>query len=421
MKKIPFLLIFLAISSCVAAQSKQDYDLAIGKFRKYYNQHRADSVFNLFSDRIKGMLPLEKTTEMINKLNEQLGELKAFSFTKQDEHFSYYKTEFAKGPMTLVAFLNSENKFLNFRFMQYAEDTVPAKKTGTEIVVKTSIGNIYGTLSVPESKNKMPVVLIIAGSGPTDRDGNNGDMKSYAYSMLADSLMKRGIACARYDKRGLGASIGSITREDQIIFEDAVNDGSAFVKLLKTDPRFSKVIVLGHSEGSLIGMIAAVREHADGYISLAGTAARIDKIIEKQLSVQSKETAAKITPVLDSLALGYTVKYIDPDLAFILRPSVLPYIMSWLKYDPAVEIKKLKVPVLILQGTNDIQVGTDEAELLKKALPSASLEMIKGMNHIMKQAPADRQQNYATYTDPSLPLSPGLVPAIVKLTNKAKA
>jgi pimeloyl-ACP methyl ester carboxylesterase len=177
---------------------------------------------------------------------------------------------------------------------------------------------------------------------------------------------------------------------------------------------------LGHSEGSLIGMLAAQKEKVNAFISVSGIAAKADKIIEKQIASQSKELAGKATIILDSLDKGYKVRNIDPSLEELFHPSVQPYLISWLKYEPRTEIKKLSIPVLIIQGTTDLNVGVDEAEGLKKAYPAATLKIIPGMNHMLKPAPKDRMKNLETYKNPDLPLSPALVSDIVSFVNSVK-
>ena len=103
----------------------------------------------------------------------------------------------------------------------------------------------------------------------------------------------------------------------------------------------------------------------------------------------------------------------------LFRPSVQPYLISWIKYDPQVEIKKLTIPVLIIQGTNDIQVSVNDAKLLAKAKPSAKLVLIKNMNHIFRTLEStDKAANAATYNDASLPISDELVTTITSFINQ---
>jgi pimeloyl-ACP methyl ester carboxylesterase len=274
----------------------------------------------------------------------------------------------------------------------------------TKITLKTATGDIFGTLTTPEKFNKIPVALIIAGSGPTDRDGNNSGLNNNSLKMLSAELLKKGIATLRYDKRGIAESKAAMgTGEASLRFDDYVNDAKGWIQLLKQDKRFSKVIVIGHSEGSLIGMIAATS--ADQYVSIAGPGQSADKILKIQLGTQPKIVTDVAFPILDSLKNGFLVKKVDPMLISLFRPSVQPYLISWFKYDPQVEIKKLSIPVLILQGTNDIQVSVDDAKLLAMANPKSHMVLIDKMNHVFKIVDGDRQANIKTYSDPTLPIS----------------
>ena len=422
MKKILLVFILLIIANITKAQTHDDVNVIVGRFQFFYNNQQFDSIFNMLSDRSKVFLSLEKTKETFSKLTTQLGELKSYEFKKEEQDHSIYKTTFSNAILSLVVSINKENKLESFHFLPYKADTTTVSREKSNFVLKTPNGNIYGTLTMPVSKKKIPVVLIIAGSGPTDRNGNSdqGGLKSNAYKMLADSLQQAGIACVRYDKRGIGESSEALKVEDSIRFGDGIKDAEGFIKMLKADTRFSKVIVLGHSEGSLIGMVAANKEKAAGYISLAGIAERADVIIEKQLKAQSEELAANAKIILDSLDKGHLVKDVAPSLFSLFRPSIQPYMISWLKYEPKLEIKKLTIPVLILQGTTDIQVSVEEAQKLKKAYPKATLKLITGMNHVLKQATESYAENVATYSKPDLPLSQDLMPAIIKFISSIK-
>jgi pimeloyl-ACP methyl ester carboxylesterase len=404
---------------CIA-QSTADYDDAIAKVKTFYNAQQADSLFNMCTDRIKSLMPLEKTKQVFTQLNGQVGTLKSYRFTKQEKGLSYYKVDFHSATLSLVVALDKDNKLETFRFIPYTQEVQEAD--GSTYTYNSPTGDIVGTLTMPAGAAKVPVAIIIAGSGPTDRNGNNTiSGKSNTYKMIADSLLKQGIACIRYDKRGVNASVAALKDEAGLRFDDMVADACGFIKMAKQDTRFSKITIIGHSEGSLIGMIAAAKEQVNSYISVAGIAQRADKIIEKQIAAQSKDLAAKATIILDSLVAGYTVTNTEPSLNTLFNSSVQPYMISWLKYDPIVEIKKLKQPILIVQGDNDMQVPKEEAEQLKKAAPTATLKIIKGMNHVLKQAPADRTQNLATYGNSELPLSPELMPEIVKFINSVKS
>lgn len=411
----------LLLTSIAGAQSRADVDVAVNKFQTLYNNKQYEDVFNMFAPRIQSLLPLPKTQEMMEKLTQQVGEMKSYTFTRQEQQANYYKATFANAALTLVVGLDKDKKLEVFRFLPLQEEqsNIPDNSNFT---YKSPTGSIKGTIQAPESKKPIPVVLIIAGSGPTDRNGNQSTtVNSNAYKMIADSLFNAGIASLCYDKRGVAGSALALKDESKLKFEDMVNDAVGIVKMLKNDNRFSSVHILGHSEGSLVGMLAAAKEPVSGYISVAGIAERADKIIVRQIAAQSEELSLKAAFMLDSLQNGHELKNVDETLAPLFRPSIQPYIASWIKYDPQDEIKKLAIPVLILQGTTDIQVAAEEADKLKAAYPKATLKVIQGMNHALKNAPADRAKNLATYTNPKLPISNGFMPSLIDFVKTTAA
>lgn len=291
-------------------------------------------------------------------------------------------------------------------------------QTEKPIVLKTGTGEIDGTLTMPNSNLPVPVVLIIAGSGPTDRDGNNAMMKNNSLKMLSSQLAKNGIASVRFDKRGIAKSQGAMTSEAELRFETYIKDVSDWINLLKKDKSFNQIIVAGHSEGSLIGMVAAQKANVSKYISIAGVGQPADQIIREQLKAAPPVFFEQSSPILDELVKGKTVENVPQTLYSLFRPSVQPYMISWMKYDPKVEIAKLKIPVLIVQGTTDIQVGVVDAKRLQAAKPDAKMVLIEGMNHILKNAPAERMQNMQSYNQPDLPLNEELVRAICGFVNE---
>jgi pimeloyl-ACP methyl ester carboxylesterase len=284
----------------------------------------------------------------------------------------------------------------------------------SEILLKTPTGTLSGTLLIPGEISKYPVALIIAGSGPTDRDGNNTSMKNNSLKLLATSLAEHQIASLRYDKRGIGASREAAISEADLRFEDFIEDARDWIGLLKKDKRFSEVIVIGHSEGSLIGMVSCgSNDDVDKYISIAGAGQSADQILKTQLSTQPQGIQDLSFPILDSLKVGKTVSTVNPMLYSLFRPSVQPYMISWFQYDPQVEIQHLTIPVLIVQGTKDLQVGVTDAEQLHAASNSAELLLINNMNHLFRIVSGDMQENLATYNNPDRPISDQLVQHVV--------
>ncbi|OXS73028.1 alpha/beta hydrolase [Lysinibacillus sp. KCTC 33748] len=281
--------------------------------------------------------------------------------------------------------------------------------------LKVPVQNGELTVALQKASNEpSPVALIIAGSGPTDKNGNStvaGNNDSL--KMIAEGLAKDGIATVRYDKRGLGDNKSLLTKEEDITFDQYVDDAVQVINTLLADKAYSNVHIIGHSEGSLIGLLAAQKANVESFVSIAGTGRPIDEVLLEQLKVQLTPALLKeSTNALASLKKGEQVKNVSQELQSLFRPSIQPYMISWLKYNPASELAKVNSRVLIIQGTTDLQVGVTDAEALKKAKSDAELVYMDEMNHVLKNAPADRAKNFATYSDPTLSLHKELLPAI---------
>lgn len=285
----------------------------------------------------------------------------------------------------------------------------------SEIALKTSTGDLYGTLTIPKDIKTSPIVIIIPGSGSPDRDGNCIPIGLHTnnFKMLSESFAEKGISTLRFDKRGAAKSKQIVTNESELRFENYIDDVVGWISLLKKDKRFPDIIILGHSEGSLIGMIAAQQTNITSYISVAGVGKSADRLLQAQLKKLPPQLLSESNKIIDSLKVGKTVSKVNPNLIRIFRPSVQPYLISWMKYDPANEIAKLKIPTLIIQGTTDIQVSVDDAKLLSEAKPAAKLVIIENMNHFFKESGSDIQKNLATYRNPELPLKQEIVDEII--------
>lgn len=178
--------------------------------------------------------------------------------------------------------------------------------------------------------------------------------------------------------------------------------------------------MLGHSEGALVGMAASVdNPKVKGYISVAGAGRPAYEIIEEQMAGQPEVIRNMVRSINTSLKEGKLVPDVPIGLQALFRSSVQPYMISWYTYNPQEIIKKLKVPVLILQGDKDMQVSVKDAELLKRSQPSADYHLIGNMNHLMKTCDTmDQQKQMATYTDPALPLHKDVLILIEKFVSK---
>jgi len=209
-----------------------------------------------------------------------------------------------------------------------------------EVQITQKQGTLKGTLVLPPSQKQCPVVLLIAGSGPTDRNGNSSlSGQNNSLKLLAEGLAEKGIATLRYDKRGIGESRFPALKESALTIEDYIQDASKWIYYLKKDPRFYSVIVLGHSEGSLIGATAARQCAADAFISVAGPGKSLQTILLEQLQQNtSKEYYLQSKCIISELEKGHTVPIPDSSFAILFRPSVQPYLISEFRYDPAIEI-----------------------------------------------------------------------------------
>lgn len=286
------------------------------------------------------------------------------------------------------------------------------------VTLETPNCKIEGTLVTPSFGEVKTIAIIIAGSGPTDRDGNNAMMKNYSLKMLAYALEENGIASLRYDKRGIGKSVVPNFDESKLRFEDYINDVKSWIEYFENDSSFNRIIVIGHSEGSLLGMIASQNKNVDKFISLAGAGESANIILNKQLSNQPKEFYETSKIYLEKLENGEIIDSVDQKYYSLFRPSIQPYLISWFKYNPQKEIAKLNIPILILQGTTDLQVKVEDANLLHKANPNSELKIIEGMNHVLKESELDFQKNSQTYSNPELPLKKELAESIAEFILK---
>lgn len=298
--------------------------------------------------------------------------------------------------------------------------TVPAHPAEKEIVITSAVGSkLYGTLL--SKNNQQKLAIIIAGSGPTDRNGNSTiSAATNEYQMLAYSLDSQNIATFRFDKRGIAKSAYASMKEGDLVFDDYVKDAEKIFDYLHDSLGFKNIYFIGHSEGSLIGMLASEKKNVSGYISIAGAGRPIDEILEEQLQKAPWPDSVKqqITPIFNQLKKGQKVNTFPSQLEILFRKSIQPYMISWLKYSPQQEIKKLNCPILILQGGCDIQVKELDATNLHEANKKSTLDIIPNMSHTLKNAGKGCVEEQKTYTDGSMPLDEMLVKDIVGFIKK---
>lgn len=279
---------------------------------------------------------------------------------------------------------------------------------------------IDGTLLSPKDATNPPLAIIIAGSGPTDRNGNQMMMKNNSLKLLAESLSNDGIATFRYDKRIVKLMQDRTNfSEKDFKFDDFIEDATAVVDFFSASKEFSSIYIIGHSQGSLVGMASvSTRDDVAGFISIAGAGQSIDKVIIDQLGKQAPGLKENAIAAFNDIRLTGQSKNYSPGLASIFRADIQPFISSWMQYDPQVLVAGLEIPVLLINGTNDIQVNEEEAKLLQEAQKNASLLLIENMNHIFRTITAPGMDNQKSYNEPTRAISPQLPIAISTFIKK---
>ncbi len=279
-----------------------------------------------------------------------------------------------------------------------------------------------GTLYTPNSSDKTNLVIIIAGSGPTDRNGNSmmiqGENNSLKY--LAEGLAENGISVYSYDKRFFGLfKAGKAEEGMAMVFDDFVDDAVKIADFFRKQNKYKNIIFAGHSEGSLIGILGAQKTKIDGVVSISGTGNPLDIILEYQIGKQAPFLLEETKSVLQELKKGNTIEIKNPFLQGIFAENIQPFVISSLKYNPQDEIKKLSVPVMIVNGTSDSQIQLSETELLQKAKPDAKYLIIENMNHVLKEI-KDLAEDQKSYGNPDLPVVPELISEISSFVKSIK-
>ena len=255
---------------------------------------------------------------------------------------------------------------------------------------------------------KAPVILIIPGSGPTDRDGNNPlGVTAAQYRLLAEALAAKGVSSVRIDKRGMFGSKDAVADANAVTIDDYATDAHNWVAAIRKRTHASCAWVLGHSEGALIALVAA-QEPAGicGIILVSGAGRRLSDVIRAQLRANPANAPLLDSAMgaLDGLERGQHVDVagMHPAIQKLFAPQVQGFLIDMFRRDPAKLAASLKVPLLIVQGERDLQVSVADAQALAAAQPKAKLVLIDKMNHVLKDVDSDdRAANVATYANPA--------------------
>lgn len=266
---------------------------------------------------------------------------------------------------------------------------------------------IDGTLLIPEQNEANKLAIIIAGSGPTDRNGNQNFLINNSLKKLAEELTNNGIATFRYDKR-IVKQIRQGNVDNNIKFDDFINDASDVITHFKTSNQFSEIFVIGHSQGSLVGMIAS-QDKVNGFVSLAGTGQNIGDVIIEQINNTAPMLKEDTEQVVSILKAGKTTNDYPLALSSMFSKDIQPFMISWMAYNPTNIINSLNCPVLIVNGTKDLQVSVKEAELLKRANDNSNIVIIEKMNHVLIEIEGDDLENSKSYNESFRKISPTLI------------
>lgn len=271
---------------------------------------------------------------------------------------------------------------------------------------------IDGTLLSPKTIEKPSLAILIAGSGPTNRNGNQNFLKNNSLKKLAEELSNNNIATFRYDKR-IVKQIRQGKVDKDIMFDDFVSDAAAVIDYFKEKELFSKIYVIGHSQGSLVGMLAA-KDRADGFISIAGAGNNIGDVLIEQVTMMAPKLGEETKRIVAELKDGNTTTDYPEALASLFSTDLQPFMINWMKYNPTDVIKELKMPILIINGNKDLQVSENEAKLLKEANENATLFIIENMNHVLFEIKGDDLENSKSYNESFRPISKKLITNIIE-------
>lgn len=275
---------------------------------------------------------------------------------------------------------------------------------------------IDGTLLELENSPSSTLAIIIAGSGPTDRNGNQNFMKNNALKSLAEELLKNNIATFRYDKRIVKQILkGKVDKN--IKFDDFVTDVESIVDYFRENSNYKTIVLIGHSQGSLVAMLAA-KDRADAVVSLAGAGQDISQVITEQVSKTAPFFTDDTKRIFSIMKSGKTTSDYPPALASVFNIELQPFMMNWMQYNPSEIIANLDMPILIINGTKDLQVPVEEANMLHNANPKSEIVLIENMNHVLFTIEGDDLENAKSYNEGFRKINPDLILAITDFISK---
>jgi alpha/beta superfamily hydrolase len=428
MKHVQQCLAVLCLLLLTITANAQPAEVIAMDFTNLMGKGKAGDAYYMMDSTVKKQLTPVQLGLAWQQLEAKFGSWKSAKKVKADEtggrDIFYVENDFQKAFLTIRIQVTPDSKIGSFTVEQVKDkeekkSVLPEGIKEEEVTIAANGGQLSGTLALPAAVTSGPVVLIIAGSGPTDRNGNNVmGVTAQTYRLLAYELAKKGIASLRYDKRYIGASNAFAQDGRYVTIDDFTDDAVQCLKLLKADKRFNKVLVLGHSEGALIGMLAVNRETADAYISVCGAGEPLDKTLDAQLKAGAPAMYADGSRIIKALKKDTVLPAVPEPLKIVFNSQNALFIHSLFQQDPVATIKKVKVPLMVIGANRDVQVKAEDARLLAAANRKATLLIIDKMNHVLKDVSENKEDNQRAYGDPSRPISPELVTGLSEFINK---
>jgi len=284
-----------------------------------------------------------------------------------------------------------------------------ASASGEETQIR--VGNIDAVLTTPPDVERPPIALLIAGSGSTDHDGNGPQAKPATLKKLSEQLVARKIATLRYDKRGAGGWKPVFGKPEDFRFKDFVDDAAALVDYLRSTGKFSRLVVVGHSEGGLVAILTARKVPVDRLVLLVTAARRQGDLVKAQLERKQlpPDVLEPIIKAIDAIMAGQIVD--PPPKGLAIAPSMQPGIASAFIEDPIDPLKLIDRPTLIIGGGRDLQVARLDFVALSAAAPVAKTLWLPEMNHVLVDA-GDNDDNLAAYNQPERALDATLIDTV---------
>lgn len=403
--KFIYILIFL-ITFTFSSTAQTTEELSVS-FVKQLERQQYDSCYAMFDTVMANKFSVGMLEQMWQSLPKYMGEYKGYSTVTSEKKDSlevvFVRCEFEKTKMDLQIAYSKSKKIVGMYFTPpknkaayvYPEYSQSHKFYETKIAVKTGTYTLPGVLCVPNNIKNPPVVILLAGSGPNDKDETVGANK--VLKDLAVGLSSNGIATYRYDKRTLVYGKEISQKMDKFdLNQEVMEDAISAVKMLKKNPDFkeSKIYIIGHSLGAMCApLIAKKCKAVSGIVLLAGNARPLEDVLLEQYNYIFGLDSIDLQEKNNLEIIGNQIKIVkNPKLLKTAKPNELPlgltshYWQSLAKYNQLQVAKKLKQPILVIQGERDYQVTMTDFNLWKENLSANEKNQFisyPGLNHLL--------------------------------------